>query len=388
MNKNSSTGLKMKKILALMMEAGSGHKMPAMAVKNSIHKMDKSIDFQVIDGAKEVGCLKFDNFYKDSWNFCLNNPKLFSTVYPILNSGVAHQVEKFLRRDLKKKILNYITQTKPDLIFTTHFTFNQIVGDLKKENKLDVPTVSFITDAFDPHRNWINKNNDYTIIYSKDANKKLTKKGLTGSQIKNFNFPLREVFQSKKVNVNGTRSKLGLEKNKFTVTLVSGGEGIGDLDKIILPFIESDLDVQMVVVCGRNEALKNKLENLAKTHNTKKFSLTVLGFVTNMEEYVSASDLMMGKSGLSFMFESFIYKKPIIITQCLKNEEPALKAFLKEKVCWYRKKPKQAYELVTKILKDKGGYNDYVKNIENLSIDNGSDEIAQFLLNLLNKNEV
>jgi processive 1,2-diacylglycerol beta-glucosyltransferase len=56
--------------------------------------------------------------------------------------------------------------------------------------------------------------------------------------------------------------------------------------------------VQVVAICGRSEELRERMEQLAAgvspDHNV---SLKVVGFTTEMDEYMSAADLVVGKCG-------------------------------------------------------------------------------------------
>ena len=63
----------MKKILILMIEVGSSHKMSALAVKDAIEKIAPDrYQIKVMDFAKEVGALNTDRFLKNSWDTALS----------------------------------------------------------------------------------------------------------------------------------------------------------------------------------------------------------------------------------------------------------------------------------------------------------------------------
>lgn len=366
-----------------MAESGSGHKIPALAIKQSLLNIDNTLDIEVMDVAKELKCDKLDKFLKNNWQFILSHPILLTISYPFLKTRVSHGLIQFGAIKLTKRLYNYIRMMQQDLIFTSYFAYAQLLGHLKKRGKISVPTAVLVTDAFSPHRSWINRNNTYTILYSRNVKKRLMKYGLKQEQIQIMDFPLRPEFQNQNKNPKPFRKKLGLRESIFTVVLVSGGEGIGNLYQFIQPFIKENPKLQMVVICGKNEKLKKQLEKVSSSLKTKYFSLKVFGFVTNMHEFIAASDIMMGKSGISFMFESLIYSKPMIITQTLANERPALNFFLKHRVCWFETDPYKAYKQVIKVLENRNLYEQYVKNIKKLSIKNGSDQIALLLYKCL-----
>ncbi len=378
-----------KKILMIMMEAGSGHKVPAIAIKEKIEKINKETEIEIIDVAKDVGCKEFDEFYKGLWKKVLARPLSFKLSYPLLKTDAGPMIESLITKKLKEKLESYIKKSDPDLIFCTHFTSARIVGELKEEGIINIPSAVLVTDAIEPHRDWINKNNDYLIIYDAGDRKTFKDIGLNDKQIKEFNFPLRKEFTEKRHNKENLRKSLGLEKDIFTITFLSGGEGIGKLDRFIRPFMERDLKIQMVVICGRNEEIRNKIENIYKEEKKKgsvnNFILHAKGFVTNMQEFMEASDLMMGKSGISFTFESLIYNKPIIFTQTLPNETAALRYFVEKETAWYEQTPRKAFRRVMYLLENMDVFRRYKKNIEKLNIRNGSEDIANFLYNMIKK---
>jgi len=53
-----------------------------------------------------------------------------------------------------------------------------------------------------------------------------------------------------------------------------------------------------VILCGRNEELKNKLDRrAAKRDANSRVSLINVGYTTLMDEFMSASDVLIGKPG-------------------------------------------------------------------------------------------
>ena len=55
---------------------------------------------------------------------------------------------------------------------------------------------------------------------------------------------------------------------------------------------------QIVAICGRNEELKARLDQLAASiAQDSRVALKVVGYTTAMDEYMAASDLIVGKPG-------------------------------------------------------------------------------------------
>jgi UDP-N-acetylglucosamine:LPS N-acetylglucosamine transferase len=92
------------------------------------------------------------------------------------------------------------------------------------------------------------------------------------------------------------QASLGLQPGVKTCLVVGGGDGVGGLKAIASTLIDelgqADGCQQVVVVCGKNTAVKNMLEKRAKPSNV---AVKILGFVTNMDEWMGAVDVIITK---------------------------------------------------------------------------------------------
>jgi len=73
---------------------------------------------------------------------------------------------------------------------------------------------------------------------------------------------------------------------------------------------------QLIIVAGRNAALKEKLEATQWEIPTR-----IYGFVTNMPELMGASDLLVTKAGPGTLSEAFIAGLPVIISGFIPGQE-------------------------------------------------------------------
>ena len=107
------------------------------------------------------------------------------------------------------------------------------------------------------------------------------------------------------------RAKLGL-KDRFTVLLMEGGYGIGLTEKICNLIVEKDLPINLIAISGKNPELKKRLDDL-KTKKGEKLDFYPFEFCQNILEYISASDLYLGKSG-SGLLEPAFFHVSIVVT--------------------------------------------------------------------------
>jgi len=94
------------------------------------------------------------------------------------------------------------------------------------------------------------------------------------------------------------RRKHGLKPDRTTIMLSAGGFGSDSIENILSSLLELQHESQVVAICGRNEELREKLISLVSCYpNNTRVDVKVVGYTTEMDEYMSAADLMLGKPG-------------------------------------------------------------------------------------------
>ena len=84
-------------------------------------------------------------------------------------------------------------------------------------------------------------------------------------------------------------------------------------------------DIQLVVVAGRNQAMRRKLEQC-----TWQVPTQIHGFVQNMPELMAASDLLVTKAGSVTLAEAFVVGLPVIIYGFVPGQEEGNIGYISE----------------------------------------------------------
>lgn len=377
-----------KRILFAMVEAGGGHKSPALAVKSAIEKKHAGeYDIIVSDLIKEVGCTDLDKNLKESWDFLLAHHRLCVGAYFIMNlmSPVTRFWEKQYLKPLYLPLLKYLKEKKPDIIFSSHYFTSFAIDHVRRKYNLDIKLINFDSDPFDIHVFWVLKGVDKYITCSKETKDQLIREGVDKEKLFVFEYPLNVNFLEIKRTKEAIGKELGLDERKKTLLISFGGQGVGGLDIFIDSIIKEKLDLNVVIVCGKNAKLKALLEKKYsdKTANTKIISL---GFMTNMNELMSAADFCFIKPGAATTFEVLNLKKPIIFyASGGPNENGNIRYVLRNKLGFYAGKNAKKLAWCIKEMLNSEGYSLLISNFDKAKISNGSEEIAEFLIEYLNK---
>jgi processive 1,2-diacylglycerol beta-glucosyltransferase len=132
-------------------------------------------------------------------------------------------------------------------------------------------------------------------------------------------------------------------------------------------------------VAGRNKATLRRLEAM-KAKVLSRTRLAPLGYVSNMNELMAASDVVVGKAGASTAMEAAFMSKPFIFTEwATYNDRFIINFALNYHVGWYCPTVFAFSQVVRRIV-DTEVLSEYKRNLENLSVEPGTDEVADFLL--------
>ncbi len=301
-----------KKLLILYATAGSGHKKAAEAIEraakaefSSIEKVDV-ISFMPAISAK---------LYSDGYLFLIKHmPNLWGIIYflsdtPILSWFNVH-LRRFLNRILCSSLIEYLLKNQPDIIISTHFLASEIVSYSKLKHGLKSKLINVVTD-FGVHNFWIVPNANIYCCASQATKDILVSKGVLEPNIKITGIPLDEKF-IKSVDISSAARDLKVNPELFTVLVITGGIGAGPIEKIVESLKD---DVQLLVVCGNNSRLQDKITNKHYPN------VRVFGYVDFVERLMALSNVVVTKAGGLTITESLSMKKPMIFFFIVPGQE-------------------------------------------------------------------
>jgi processive 1,2-diacylglycerol beta-glucosyltransferase len=192
--------------------------------------------------------------------------------------------------------VKFLREYQPEMIVCTHFLPAEIVSWLKAEGRLDCPQAIVITD-FDVHAMWLCRNYEHYFVALDETREHLIKLGMPAAKVTVTGIPIDPVFAERK-DQGEMRRRHGLRPDTTTILLSAGGFGVGPVEHLLQALTEMKQPAQVIAVCGRNEELKTRLEleNRGRARGSK-ISVKPIGFTTEMDEYMTAADLMLGKPG-------------------------------------------------------------------------------------------
>jgi UDP-N-acetylglucosamine:LPS N-acetylglucosamine transferase len=374
----------MKRIDFFTIDIGGGHIAPAMAIKEQFDLLGhRDLEVHVVNLGLALGANFLRHIYRFYWNMALRYPPLINAFYRGAdNPFLIKVIDRILGISILPRFVQYLEREKPDLVVSTYFTFTHYLELLKRVGQLEAIAVVLNPEPFDSHYVWFSHAFDWSLVFSRKSRDEIAEKGIPAGRLKVFQFPVKPSFAKRREIKATLRGRLGLERKRFTALLFFGAEGVGPVKKHIAAMIERKLDIQVVVVCGRNEPLRRDLETLA-AGQTGSVHVAVRGYVTNLADYIAASDVVVGKSGPNQVFETLVQGRPLIISSFLANEKETTNWVIGNRVGWLTRTPGQLAARLSKLAARREILAEYQRNIGRLKLHAGAEEICQFLYGLV-----
>jgi 1,2-diacylglycerol 3-beta-galactosyltransferase len=316
-----------KKVLILMSDTGGGHRSAAEAIAEGLeHIRLGEFDVQLLD------------FIADCTPFPLNRTtRLYrpAVTYggPLwgwfwrVNDGHRRMAVllKLLTPWARGRLVQLFRRTMPKAIVSVHSLSNHLAVQVVRKLARPIPVITLVTDLRRAYASWFCPGVDLCIVPSGAVRQKALACGLAPQKIKVVGLPVGPGFGQRLVGKSEQKEKLGLKPDLPALLVVGGGEGMGQVFSVAKTIAEARLPAQLLVVTGRNRALRRRLERLDWEIPTM-----VFGFVENMPELMAASEVIITKAGPATISEAIACGLPIIISGAIPYQEDLNVAYVVE----------------------------------------------------------
>ncbi len=314
-----------KRILIFSATFGNGHLRAAEAIIEAIKMKDPQADITHLDFGQFLN-KTFNTLIKNTYiELIKHTPKLWGQFY-YKTSKIAPDsaLQKFLNGLGRKEFVQYIRSFRPDLVICTYPTVAGTLAKLRENHALSVPLVTVVTD-YAVHSQWIHKGVDLYIVGCQEVYKGLVEWGIEPERIHVTGIPVSTRFEYP-INRAEIQAKLGLRSHLPTFLVMGGTYGvIGGAKWVCKLLADAPASVQVIVVCGRDEKLYRSLDSvMAEGKNT----MIRFGFVSNVEELMGASDVIITKAGGLTVSEALTKRLPLVIFKPIPGQEEENAAFL------------------------------------------------------------
>jgi hypothetical protein len=304
---------RMERIEFVFFDAGGGHRAAATALEMAIQAARKPWEVRLtnlqelldeLDILKKYFHIRIQDFYNEMLRtgWTLGSPQLMRVLQAVIWAYHRPTV-KLLERHWK--------QTQPEMVVSFVPHFNRALGESFRRAFPERPFVTILTDIADyPPHFWIERERQYLICASDRAVAQAHVRGHLDDRISRASgMILHPRFYDPPIEDRiAERVRIGLRPDLPTALILFGGHGSQAMLDIANRLDHSKLDLQLILICGRNDQLRDALQA-----NESRLPRFVEGFTTKVNHYMQLADFFIGKPGPGSVSEALAMKLPVLV---------------------------------------------------------------------------
>ena len=367
-------------ILCVYVDGGKGHYIPARAVQEQLEAMGhKAVMF---DFFKFLNIGFAGRVNKYVWRKLLEHSKyeMRFSKHNDQNTREIRTVSRILSRIRMKRLRKMVDEYRPDMIFTTHPYPGYFLSTMVRRGGIRVPVTYYATDVFSVPMSAVCNDLYRMYVSTREGMDSAIANGQAENSVRLCPFPLQASCQnSVKLTKREARKKLGLKEDIFTLQVNFGGEGVGATD-LLKGLGQISKEMQVLVIGGIDEKTRIELEGII-SRLPANIHVTLAGFVSNVNDYLLACDVIAGRSGINTLVEAFFLRRPFLITELVYTVVASADFVEKYRVGWNASHDvRKQIDIITRCVSCPEELDDLDKNFDYIPITYSARGLAEMIV--------
>jgi hypothetical protein len=304
----------MKKIHVVFHDGGGGHRNAAIALQTIAAQQQRPweinlVQFQDLTDQLDVLRKLTGIRIQQQYNILLQNGWTLGSKYLL---RILQLTIRIFHRPMVRLLEDFWRKNPADLLVSVIPHFNREICQSWTAVCSGRPFVTLITDLADfPPRFWIEPlKKQYVIAGTERAVEQARAFGHDDAHIfRASGMILRPDFYIEEtLDPVALRAEMGLKPDLPTAIVLFGGHGSKVMYYLTERLNTARVPVQLILVCGRNEALAAKFR--ARTWD---LPVHIVGFTKEIPKLMRAADFLIGKPGPGSIAEAMVRKLPVLI---------------------------------------------------------------------------
>ena len=245
---------------------------------------------------------------QDVYNAMLRNGWTLGSVQLM---RILQAVIRLYHRATVRVLERYWRESQPDMAVSLVPHFNRALCESFRNVFPERPFVTILTDLADyPPHFWIERQSQYFVCGSERAVEQARAMGHPDDHIFRVSGMILNprFYEPFTLNRKEERQRRGLSPDLPTALVLFGGHGSRAMLEIARRLNQSALELQLIMICGRNAKLAKALQGLRGRQ-----PMLVEGFTREVPYYMHLSDFFIGKPGPGSLAEALTMHLPVIV---------------------------------------------------------------------------
>lgn len=306
------------RVLLLTADTGGGHRSSAEALLEEFaHRHGERVTSIAIDPMTGPTAPRLVSALARLYGpLVRHTPWLWALLFHGTNLGpVREMMTALVTRLLRRPLTDAFERHKPDVVAVLHPLLVAPATAVCRSHRAQV--ISVVTDLGRPHGSWWHPDADQVIVPRRGLTRGRTDLHTTTREHV-LGTPVRRQFVEPPPDRDRARRRLGLDPRRFLVMVTGGGEGVHGTERWARALAAGPVDVDVLVVCGRSERLRQRLLLLTPKPGRR---FLVTGFVDDMAAHMCAADLLVTKAGPGIIAEATALGVPLLVAGHLPGQE-------------------------------------------------------------------
>jgi 1,2-diacylglycerol 3-beta-galactosyltransferase len=224
---------------------------------------------------------------------------------------VMHSFIRVYRPAVERLWEKHWQASRPDLVVSLVPHFNRPLCSSLRRVLPGSPYVTVLTDLADyPPHFWIERQTQFFICGTERAVQQARALGHAPQRIFRASGMILHprFYEQFQLELSAERERLGLRPGVPTGLVLFGGQGSRVMLEIVERLDRARRNVQLILLCGRNEALVSELRR-----RRTRIPIIIEGFTTQVPYYMRLADFLIGKPGPGSISEALAMRLPVIV---------------------------------------------------------------------------
>ena len=306
-----------KHVVFLMSDTGGGHRAAAEAIGSALYERygEDQVEVTLVDVFRQCRwpLNKMPEFYPWIVN---KSARLWGWGYHIANIKPVYALNKrYIYYSNRKRLREMVLENPADVVVSVHSVITPPSMYAYESFEKRPPFITVVTDLVSTPRYWYDNRVEYTFLPTQAAYERAIQNGLDPDKTEVVGLPVHPRFADLRER-EAVRQEFNWDPDLPAVMLVAGGDGVGGLFDTARAIDKLNLPCQLVIITGKNKALKARMEAATWSQPTH-----VYGFVRDMPDKMCGADILVTKAGPATISEAFVVGLPVILSDMIPGQE-------------------------------------------------------------------